>query len=63
MEWSKAREILGDAVSPDGSVYQLADYVDWSSLVDIEHITLDGEFTVEYLEALVSWVRHVREDK
>lgn len=56
MDEQRAREILGDTVQADGGLYCLGHYTAWST--DRPTITLDCEFEVEELEAIVWWMRN-----
>lgn len=51
---SKAREILGNAIVPDG-LQSLGWYLAWSH--DDAEAVLDGRFTAEDLEAIAFWMR------
>lgn len=44
-----------ECVMPDGSLYSLGWYLGWS--VGDKSITLDGEFTVEDLEAIITHIK------
>ena len=52
---AEARRILGNAVQPDGSLYNLGRYISWG--VDRQAIVLDDSFDVWELEAIVYWMR------
>lgn len=51
----KAREILGDDIQPDGSLYCLGRYLAWSHGDDT--VTLDAKFSADELEAIAYWMR------
>jgi hypothetical protein len=55
MIYDKAREILKEYITEDGSLKwrqnKCLQYLDW--IINSEYITLDGEFTIEQLEALI----------
>lgn len=56
MNETKVREILKQAIQPDGSLYDLGRYLNWNR--GSEEVTLDDKFTVEELEAITWWVRN-----
>lgn len=56
MNEQKTREILKDAIQPDGSLYCLGHYMAWTP--GSKTITLDDEFTLEELEAIEWWMRN-----
>lgn len=58
MTEQRAREILGDTIQPDGSLYCLGHYTAWKHEHDT--ITLDCHFTVDELEAIAWWMRNIR---
>lgn len=54
MTETRAREILGDWIRPDGSIRCGDPYVN----AGVGGATLDGGFSVETLEALTWWMRN-----
>ncbi len=56
MNEEQARKILGDAVHPDGSLYQLGQYLCWNGKED--DACLDADFTADELEAIAWWMRN-----
>jgi hypothetical protein len=56
MTEERAREILGKAVRRDDGLNELGVYIDWNP--SDKQACLDGDFTVEYLEAVVWWMRN-----
>ena len=56
MNRSKAREILGDMIHPDNSLYELGHYICWN--VGDDSVCLDDDFSVDELEAIVWWIRN-----
>ena len=55
MDEAKARSILGDAIQPDNSLFNLGEYVSYE--VGDTDVCLDARFTVEQLEAITWWMR------
>jgi hypothetical protein len=53
----RAREILGSSVQSDGSLHDTTQQYMWWSPGD-STITLDSEFTLEELEAIVWWLKN-----
>ena len=51
----RAKEILGDTVREDGSLYNLGWYVSWNKTR--KRVVLDGEFGIEDLEAIAQYLR------
>jgi hypothetical protein len=62
MTEQRAREILGEAIQPNGRLYNLSWYLDWSERTEPDKATLDGEFTADQLEAIAWWMRNQRRD-
>jgi hypothetical protein len=58
MTRERAREILGDAVQPDGGLSCLGHYMAWTP--GDETATLDSRFTADELEAVAVTRRCVR---
>jgi len=56
----QAREILGGSITPTGDLYNASCYVLWDRFVP-ETVTLDDEFTIDQLEAIVWWMRNKSE--
>ena len=57
MTEERAREILGDAIKPDGGLLQVheeGEFIEWEPR---QRATLDGRFTADKLEAIVFWMR------
>lgn len=57
MTEQRAREILGDRITEDDSLYDCSDYLSWSSVHDAD-ATLDAEFDADQLEAIAWWMRN-----
>ena len=55
MDEKKAREILGDTIQKDNTLYNLGWYVACDSPEDI---CLDAHFDIEDLEAIVWWMKN-----
>ncbi len=51
-----ARRILQDFIQPDNSLYCLGHYLCWPNYKGT--VTLDDDYTVEELDAIVWWVRN-----
>lgn len=60
MDKQEAREILGNIIQPDGSLYNLGHYISWE--LEEECITLDDRFSVHELEAIVWWIKDVNKE-
>ena len=56
MNEEKAREILGDTINSDGSLFCLDHYIVWN--VGDMVVTLDCQFNADELEALAWWMRN-----
>ncbi len=56
MNETRAREILGDTVQPDYSLYCLGHYTHWTP--GDKDATLDCQFTADELEAIAWWMRN-----
>lgn len=57
----RAREILGTGVKEDNSLSSISSdrYVDWPlGGGDVEVIRLDGDFSLDQIEAIAWWVRN-----
>ena len=54
MTEERAREILGDAIQSDGSLYRIGGYIEW--LTFRKSVVLDSEFTAEELKAIAFWM-------
>lgn len=57
MNEAKAREILGDTIRPDGSLYHGLQYVYW--VPEEKDVTLDSDFSADELEAIAWWMRNM----
>lgn len=55
MDDAEIKRILGDTVQPDGSLFNGGWYVSWKP--GDKDITLDAEFTIEDLEAIVAHMK------
>ena len=55
MDKEKATKILADYIQPGGGLYCLGHYLSWG--VGARSITLDCEFSLEELEAIVWWMK------
>lgn len=55
MDEKTARNLLGDAIHPEG-LYNLGWYLGWERGAD--YATLDGQFTAEDLEAIAWWMKN-----
>jgi hypothetical protein len=51
-----ARAVLGESVQPDGTLDNLSLYLYYDPAVR-PTATLDGEFTIQDLEAIACWMR------
>ncbi len=58
MNKAKAKEILGSAVQDDGGLYCCGTYISWSKEFGL---TLDGEFELDYLEAIIWWIKNEKD--
>ena len=56
MDKITARRILGTAIQDNDDLSCLGHYMSWSK--GDKTITLDSEFTIEELEAIVWWVKN-----
>jgi hypothetical protein len=54
MNKDKVKTILGSAIQSDNSLYCCGTYIAWSG----KELTLDGDFDLEYLEAVIWWVKN-----
>lgn len=59
MNKEKALEILKDCIKPNGGLYHLGWYMAWN--IDDKDITLDGDFTLDELKAVVWYMEHMKE--
>lgn len=50
-----AKEAVSSCALPDGSLHDSGWYLDWSK--GSQQATLDGDFTLEELEAIAAWMR------
>ena len=50
-----AKEILGDTIQSDGSLFCLGHYIAWQGG---NHVVLDDSFEIEELEAILWWIKH-----
>jgi len=61
MTEARAREILGVAIQPDGSLHALGHptlpYTNWETSWAESGACLDGHFSVEELEAIIFWIK------
>lgn len=55
MDESGARAILGPRIRPDGGIYHLSPYMEWS--LGSNTVVLEGRFFVEDPEAMLWWIR------
>jgi hypothetical protein len=53
---AQARKILGEAIQPDGTLHEPTLLLRWDHK-DSDIVCLEGDFTVDELEAIVYWVR------
>ncbi len=61
MDERKARKILGSWIKEDNGLYNLTEYLGWHA--DRNWATLDGEFTVDELEAIAWWMKNKRRNE
>lgn len=61
MTLEQAKDILKDNIEADGGLDNLGWYLCWEPGSDV--VTLDGEFTLQELEAISLYVRHVNDEK
>ena len=54
MNKDRAIEVLGSAILDDNTLYCCGTYIHWNK----KDITLDGDFDLEYLEAIIWWVKN-----
>ena len=59
MDEKKARDILGESISPDGGLSNGGHYMAWNP--DEDRITLDCRFELEELEAIVWWMKNKKQ--
>ena len=57
MDREKAEKILKDCIQPNYGLYNVGWYIDWF-LKQPNKVCLDGNFTMEELEAIVWWMRN-----
>ena len=53
-----ARNILGEYIKEDKTLYSLGAYLAWPSCSDKELACLDGQFSADELEATAWWMRN-----
>jgi hypothetical protein len=58
MNKEKVISILGNAIQEDGSLYCCGTYIAWSG----KELTLDGDFDLEYLQAVLWWIESNEKD-
>lgn len=58
MTEQRAREILGDAIQPDGMLCHNEQYSLWPDGGDLTAVKLDGRFSADELEAIAWWMRN-----
>ena len=58
MTKSDAEEILDFAIRPNGDLFNLGQYIAWN--VGDKDITLDADFSIDELEAIVWWMKNVK---
>ena len=59
MDEARAREILGNVIKPNGTLYLGNDnpsYISWGNIGD--RVYLDGGYSAETLEAIAWWMRN-----
>lgn len=56
MDEAKARKILGGWIDEDDDLFCLSEYISFEK--GDEHISLDGRFTIEEVEAIAWWLRN-----
>jgi len=56
MNEESARELLGSSINKDNSLYNCGWYLDWPNFNNA--VTMDGEFTVKDIEAILWWVNN-----
>lgn len=61
MTLSQAKEILADSIKENGDLYNLGSYLAWYPKMD--KVCLDGDFSLEELEAIVVYIRSRQEAK
>jgi hypothetical protein len=59
MDGKKTREILGESIAPDNSLFNGVHYMAWDTNED--KIALDSRFEIEELEAIVWWMKNNKE--
>lgn len=59
MNEAEARMILGTMIRDDNGLEHLGLYISWS--IGDASLVLDGEFTVDHLEAIAWWMRHAKD--
>lgn len=55
MDEKRAREVLGNAIQPDGGLFNSGQYMAWNPVN--KDICLDADFTLEEVEAIAWWMR------
>ena len=58
MNEQRAREVLGDIIQPDGSLYCIGHYIAWTK--GDTSVCLDCNFDADELEAIVWWMQNVK---
>ena len=54
----KVKKILGNTIRENGNLSNLSEYVSWTK--GDNEITLDGDFTIDELEAIVWWMKNTK---
>jgi len=52
-----AKHILKDAIQKDNSLRNVSSYLFWTPKFPKE-VTIDGEFSIEYLKAIIWWAEN-----
>jgi hypothetical protein len=55
MDEAKAREILGTAIKSSGELYCCGTYICYNKELEL---TLDGDFDLDYLKAIIWWIEN-----
>lgn len=55
MDETKAKEILGTAIKPNGDLYCCGTYIYYDKKLGL---TLDGDFDLDYLKAVIWWIEN-----
>ena len=56
MNEESARDVLGDSIKKDNSLFNCGWYLDWPNFNNT--VTMDGEFTAKDIEAILWWVNN-----